>query len=125
MSEEEDKVANPHVGDVEIELNTGDSVKKFVMRPSFTSACEIEQQTGVGLIHLFEQANAGNLGVVAATHIIVSGMKAAGEPATFKKVGPWVFKTGILEVTTPIVHFLINALNGGEEPGEAKATKRN
>ena len=108
---------NPHRGEVEIQLGG----KTYVMRPTFEAIVEAETRTGLGLVTMASKAAVADLSLSHFTWIIVSGLKASGEDATYKTVGPMVFEAGIESVHQPVVDYLTNALNGGKPMGEAKA----
>ena len=101
--------ANPHRGEVEIELDG----KRFVMRPTFQAIAEIEQQTGTGLIALLHRMTDGGLRVSDLAVIIAAGLKAAGEPASRDKVGSLLLQDGLEKTLEPASHFLMNAVTGG------------
>ena len=112
-----DAVPNPHRGDVEIELGG----RTMLMRPTFEAIVEAETRTGLGLVTLAGKAAVAELSLSHLTSIITAGLKASGEGATYKAVGPMVFEAGISSVHQPVVDYLTNALNGGKPMGEAKA----
>ena len=97
--------------DVEIELGG----KTFVMRPSFKAVCEIEQVTGVGIAALAARLLNGEEKVSEIAAVITAGLREAGEPATFEKVGEMVFEAGIEKVLRPVIQFLTALMGDGEE----------
>lgn len=122
--------ANPHRGEIEIALVTPDGdERKFVMRPSFQALAEIESMAGVGIVPLARRFMARQWSITDATAVITAGLKAAGEPAKYEKVGEMVFRTGLSNIAKPINDFLEASLSGGEKPrarksGEAEAPDR-
>lgn len=109
--------ANRERGEVSVTLDG----KDFVLRPSFTAAVEIEQMLGVGSVEVARRIEEWRFGLREAAAIITAGLKAAGEPASYNKVGEMVHKTGTIGLM-PILHeYMTNLLTGGSEPGEAKA----
>ena len=109
--------ANPHRGEVEIELDG----KRFVMRPTFQAIAEIEQQTGTGLIALLHRMTDGGLRVSDLAIIVAAGLRAAGEPASREKVGSLLLQDGLEKTLEPASFFLMNAVTGGK----AQATAEN
>ena len=114
-----DKVANPHRGEVKIELGG----KAYVMRPTFGAIAEIESRTGIGIADLAERAVRGRIKMTEMAAVVTSGLVAAGEPAVYEKVGQMIFDQGMLTVAAPVVEFLGQAVTGGQSPGEAPAAE--
>lgn len=108
--------ANPHRGEVEIELDG----KRFVMRPTFQAIAEIEQQTGTGLIALLHRMTDGSLRVSDLAVIVAAGLRAAGEPASRDKVGSLLLQDGLEKTLAPASQFLMNAVTGGKAEATAK-----
>lgn len=108
--------ANPHRGEVEIELDG----KRFVMRPTFQAIAEIEQQTGTGLIALLHRMTDGGLRVSDLAVIVAAGLRAAGEPASRDKVGSLLLQDGLEKTLAPASQFLMNAVTGGKAEATAK-----
>ena len=104
--------ANPQRGEVEIELGG----RRFVMRPSFQAIAEMEKQTGRGLIELLQSLSDGGLKVSELAAIITAGLKAAGEPARYDKVGALLLEGGLEGIVPPVGEFLVGALTGGRQP---------
>ena len=96
--------------DVAIELGG----KTYVMRPSFKAVCEIEQVTGVGIAALAARLLNGEEKVSEIAAVITAGLREAGEPATFEKVGEMVFEAGIEKVLRPVIRFLTGLMGAGE-----------
>jgi hypothetical protein len=105
--------ANPQRGEVEIELGG----RRFVMRPTFQAIAEMEKQTGRGVIELLQSLSDGGLKVSELAAIITAGLKAAGEPARYDKVGALLLEGGLEGIVPPVGEFLIGALTGGRELG--------
>lgn len=119
----DERTANPEQGEVELRLWTAEGGRAFILRPTFEAMVEIERQTGLGLLALARKTTAFELGFGEATAIVTAGLKAAGEGASYGKVGEMVFKTGLTEVIPAITAFLSAALSGGQTVGEAKAAE--
>lgn len=113
--------ANPHRGEVEIELDG----KRFVMRPTFQAIAEIEQQTGTGLIALLHRMTDGGLRVSDLAVIVAAGLRAAGEPASRDKVGSLLLQDGLEKTLAPASQFLMNAVTGGKAEATAKSAGGN
>jgi hypothetical protein len=101
---------------------------KYKLVPSFECLCEIEADTGKGIVALARCIYASDFTLSELTAIITRGLNAAGEPATFDKVGPMIVATGVLtnEIQTPVQAFFNHAITGGQTKsaeGNAKAAK--
>ena len=118
--------ANPHRGDVTISLKHKGKTADYVLRPTWQAMAEIEQATGQGFITLLRKAATGGMGLSETAAVVTAGLRASGEAgAKGTTVAAMIFETGIANVIAAINPFLINAMNGGEPPGEAKAADEN
>lgn len=104
-----DLVANPHRGEVELSLGG----RRFVMRPSFAAIAEIETRSGQGLVGLARRLTAGDIRVSDFATVITAGLKAAGEPARYEKVGEMVLDEGVGTLAPAVGEFLRQAIAGG------------
>ena len=112
-------MANPHRGEVEITL----AGKTYVMRATFGAVVEIETKTGTGLVDLAERTYSGKPRLTDLTAVVWAGLRAAGEPATYEKVGEMVMDEGIQAAIGPVLEFLGQACTGGKTTGEAQAAE--
>jgi hypothetical protein len=115
-------MANLERGEVSIVLDG----EARVMRPTFQALCEIEAGTGQKFVPLAASFSQGRIGVTDLAVIVASGLKAGGlADAKVPKVGEMLVRAGIWtdSVIIPVRQFFHNALNGGSEPGEAKAAE--
>jgi hypothetical protein len=110
---------NPQRGEVTITLQG----QEFVLRPSYEALVGIEQMTGDTVVSVARRVTSASYGIADAVAIVTAGLKAAGAPATPKKVGEMIFATGLLDISGPLTAFMTNALTGGEQPGEAVAAE--
>lgn len=101
--------SNPQRGEVEIAL----AGRRFTLRPTFQAIAEIEKQTGCGLIELLQCLSGGGVKVSDLAAIITAGLRAAGEPARFDKVGAMLLESGLEPVMQPVGEFLVGAVTGG------------
>ncbi|MFD2206638.1 gene transfer agent family protein [Kiloniella antarctica] len=102
---------------------------KYKLVPSFECLCEIEADTGKGIVALARKVFANDFTLSEITAIITRGLNAAGEPAIFDKVGPMVVGAGVLsdDIQTPVRAFFNHAITGGQiksAEGNEKAAKR-
>ena len=98
-------------GDIEIELGG----RRFVMRPSYKAVCEIEEATGVGVPALAARVMNGQEKLTEIAAIVTAGLRAAGEPASFGKVGEMIFAAGLEKALGPAVEFLTRAIGGSAD----------
>jgi hypothetical protein len=113
---------NSERGEVQITLDG----EARVMRPTFQALTEIEAGTGQKFVPLAVAFGQGRFGVMDMAVVVTAGLKAGGmADAKVPKVGEMLVRTGIWTeaVIVPVRQFFDNALNGGSEPGEAKAAE--
>jgi hypothetical protein len=111
-------------GEVPITLDSN----RYKLVPSFECLCEIEADTGKGIVALARSVYASDFTLSEITKIITRGLNAAGEPATFNTVGPMIVASGILSenIQAPVRAFFNHAITGGQTKsaeGNAKAAK--
>lgn len=130
--------ANPHRGEVKIELEG----QTLLMRPTFACLVEIEQGSGKPIMELVRRFADRRFGFADVTAVVAAGLKAAGAPVTNERVAEMVFNTGLLESAVPATRLLAATLkadvadddlageresapgeNAGEEPGKSGAAE--
>ena len=104
-------MANPHRGEVALTLGG----RSFALRPTFAAIAEIETRCGQGLVALARRLTAGDIRVSDFAVIITAGLKAAGEPARYDKVGELVLEEGVGALAPAVGEFLRQAIAGGRE----------
>ena len=101
--------ANKHRGEVAISLGG----RSYLLRPTFAAIAEIEARSGQGLIGLARRLAAGDIRVSDFACIVHAGLRAAGEPARFEKVGELVLEEGVANLAPAVGEFLRAAIAGG------------
>ncbi len=76
------------------------------MRPSFKAVCEIERTTGVSVAALAKRFLQGDVKISELAAIVTAGLREAGEPATYEKVGELVFEAGMDNVLLQVLDYL-------------------
>jgi len=106
---------NKERGEMEIKISGG----TYLMRPTFSCLCEIEDRAGVGLQAVAGKVMDGNLGIRDIVAIIYGGLVGSGSnPFGYDELGDIIAKEGYTKYMTPSVEFLNRALVGVNDGDE-------
>jgi len=119
-------VANPHRGEIEVELGG----RTITLRPTFEALARIETETGLGIYALARALQAmfpGNVNGVQPTvtmaqvvSVIAAGMSGAeGRKVSHIEAGALVLEAGLFQGAAVAFAFLARALTGGQEKNGA------
>lgn len=115
--------ANAHRGEIAIRLDAD-----YVLRPDFEAVAAIDEQLG-SVLDAARDAAGGKISYRVAAVVICEGLKASGrasgdralQAVNLRRVQELIFDVGLLTVLEPVSRFLVAAVMGGVEPGEAEA----
>jgi len=116
--------ANPHRGEFQISLD-----RDYVLRADYEAVAAIDEQLG-SIVDVARRAiQEGSLSLKEMGVIVCEGIKAGerkrGNPHadsyTARKCQELIFDKGITECLKPVLQFLVGALGGGVQPGNAAA----
>ena len=119
MSTAADRVPNRERGEVALTL---DGVA-CILAPTFGALVAIEERTGAGVVMLARRLASMDVRATDLTAILTEGLRAAGQPAEYPRVGEMLLRHGLLadDVLRAVNDFLDYALTGGKEQPQGKA----
>ena len=110
-------MANPHRGEVEIELGG----ETYILRPTFHALVEIEERLGEGIVALTSRLSRGDIRLKDVATILHAGMRAVRgtKVMPYEELGRLVVAHGFTSTDLKIVEFLTGAF--GDRVQEKKA----
>jgi hypothetical protein len=111
--------ANPHRGEVKIELlkASGEGIDHLVLRPTFAAIVEVEEALGTGMAEIVRRfLPPPKFGIRDVAAIIYSGLKAAGHRERRDVVEQRVMLTGFFQLHDACFRWCEAACTGGQDP---------
>lgn len=107
---------NPVKGEVEITL----AGKEFILRPTFEAMVEFEERAKTSTTKALQTILNQELSFILATAVIWAGIRGGwsdktSNPPSYPAVGEMIRKTGLTNLTMPLLTFLNNALSSEAE----------